>query len=180
MKTIYRWLGLSLAVLASIGMVLIPASPVDAAAGANGRQVTVRTYNVVVASFRNDPAMYRQLTAKIARLKPDQYRKLLRATYVYEAGVKKKAVKRVSDSGQMSEFSAQAKAAEKARPRIVVTSSSFWQQLETFFKGLQGLLPLAILFFPAAAVATPIVVFILVVITAIASIARGWEAYQQR
>jgi hypothetical protein len=166
MTTIYRWLGLCLAVLASVGMILIPASPADAAA--SSQYVRLRTYNVVVASFRHDPAIYRQLTSKVARLTPAQFTKVKQATRSFETRMKK-PVKRVSDNGQMTEFSAQ------ARPKIVVTPpQTLLERIENFFKLLKDALPFAALFIPAAATFAPIVVFVLVVIAAISAVVKGY------
>jgi hypothetical protein len=174
MKLTYRWLGFTLALLASIGMVLIPAAPADAAVAANQRQITLRTYDVVVASFRNDGAIHKQLTAKVARLTPGQFQKVVRATKAFEARINKSA-KRVSENGQASEFSSQAK-----RPQVTVTKTpTLLERVEAFLKALQGALPLAALFIPAAAALTPVVVFILVIVSAVAAIAKGYEELQK-
>lgn len=171
---IYRWLGLSLAVLASVGMILIPASPADAAA--SSQYVRLRTYNVVVASFRHDPVIYRQLTSKVARLTPAQFTKVKQATRTFETRMTK-SVKRVSDSGQMTEFSSQTKTKVTVTPKQTV-QPTLLERIENFFKLLKDALPFAALFIPAAATFAPIVVFVLVIIAAISAVTKGYGEFR--
>jgi hypothetical protein len=165
MKSLYRWVGLTLAIAASFGMILIPAAtPVDAAAG--GRQVTIRTYNIVVESFRYDPALYRQLKSKVARLTPAQAKRVRAETRKFEARMKRTG-QRVSDLGEKeaTEFTAQ------KRAKVVVTKAPTWlEQWEAWIKALQGALPFFAIFFPAVAAITPIVVFILAIIGAFSTL----------
>ena len=173
MKTTFRWLGLTLAVLASVGLILAPMSSADAAAG-GGHQVTIRTYDVVIESFRSDPVLYRQLKAKVARLTPAQAKKVRAETRRFETRVKR-AGQRVSDSAQpqVTEFSAQ------QRTKITVTKEPTWlERWEAWIKAFQGALPFVVLFFPAVAAVGPVVVFILAIITALSGVARAYDTYR--